>query len=163
MTVLFVEHDMEVVTQYARRILVFHLGNVIADGAPAQVYFRNSTFSYPVLGGAYVVAKDVVVGRDPATYIEKNPSEGISSPNRRLLIKQIANPVFCEAVSSLFYVNLQAELRRITLPDAKESAVGGSFPHILRISPISITSDGSRFVYLEMKTVRKMVMVDNLQ
>jgi branched-chain amino acid transport system ATP-binding protein len=38
-TAIFVEHDMEVVTQYAERILVFHEGSVIADGAP-QVVLR---------------------------------------------------------------------------------------------------------------------------
>jgi branched-chain amino acid transport system ATP-binding protein len=36
-TAIFVEHDMEVVTQYAERILVFHEGTVIADGAPQMV------------------------------------------------------------------------------------------------------------------------------
>ncbi len=36
-TAIFVEHDIEVVTQYAQRILVFHLGSVIADGAPQAV------------------------------------------------------------------------------------------------------------------------------
>jgi branched-chain amino acid transport system ATP-binding protein len=36
-TVLFVEHDMEIVARYAQRILAFHEGRVIADGAPAEV------------------------------------------------------------------------------------------------------------------------------
>jgi branched-chain amino acid transport system ATP-binding protein len=37
MTVLLVEHDMEVVFRLAHRITVLHRGAVIADGAPAQV------------------------------------------------------------------------------------------------------------------------------
>ena len=36
-TVLFVEHDMEVVTRYAGRVVAFYSGRVLADGAPAQV------------------------------------------------------------------------------------------------------------------------------
>jgi branched-chain amino acid transport system ATP-binding protein len=36
-TVLFVEHDMEIVRRYAQRILAFHEGRVIADGPPAEV------------------------------------------------------------------------------------------------------------------------------
>lgn len=36
-TVLFVEHDMEIVSRYATRVLAFYDGRVIADGAPAQV------------------------------------------------------------------------------------------------------------------------------
>ncbi len=36
-TVLFVEHDMEVVRRYVQRILAFYEGRIIADGAPAEV------------------------------------------------------------------------------------------------------------------------------
>jgi branched-chain amino acid transport system ATP-binding protein len=35
--VLFTEHDMDVVFQHARRVLVLHLGELIAAGAPAAV------------------------------------------------------------------------------------------------------------------------------
>jgi branched-chain amino acid transport system ATP-binding protein len=35
-TVLFVEHDMEIVGRFADRVLAFYDGTVIADGAPAQ-------------------------------------------------------------------------------------------------------------------------------
>ena len=37
MTVLLVEHDMEVVFRLAHRITVLHRGAVIADGAPDAV------------------------------------------------------------------------------------------------------------------------------
>ena len=36
-TVLFVEHDMEVVGRYAERVAAFHDGAIIADGAPEAV------------------------------------------------------------------------------------------------------------------------------
>jgi ABC-type branched-subunit amino acid transport system ATPase component len=35
--VLFTEHDMDVVFQHATRVLVLHLGELIAAGAPAAV------------------------------------------------------------------------------------------------------------------------------
>jgi branched-chain amino acid transport system ATP-binding protein len=35
MTVLFVEHDMEIVERFADRVLAFYDGTVIADGTPA--------------------------------------------------------------------------------------------------------------------------------
>jgi len=35
--VLFTEHDMDVVFGYASRVIVMHLGEVIAQGAPEQV------------------------------------------------------------------------------------------------------------------------------
>jgi branched-chain amino acid transport system ATP-binding protein len=36
-TVLFVEHDMEIVNRYTHRVLAFYEGRVIADGVPAAV------------------------------------------------------------------------------------------------------------------------------
>jgi branched-chain amino acid transport system ATP-binding protein len=36
-TVLFVEHDMEVVRRYVGRILAFYEGRILADGPPAEV------------------------------------------------------------------------------------------------------------------------------
>jgi branched-chain amino acid transport system ATP-binding protein len=36
-TVLFVEHDIEIVRRYARRVLAFYDGRVIADGPPEEV------------------------------------------------------------------------------------------------------------------------------
>jgi branched-chain amino acid transport system ATP-binding protein len=33
-TVLFVEHDMEIVERFAERVLAFYEGTVIADGPP---------------------------------------------------------------------------------------------------------------------------------
>jgi branched-chain amino acid transport system ATP-binding protein len=36
-TVLFVEHDMDIVSRYAQRVIAFYDGRVIADGAPAEV------------------------------------------------------------------------------------------------------------------------------
>jgi len=37
-TVLFVEHDMEIVARYVHRILAFYAGEVIADGTPDEVF-----------------------------------------------------------------------------------------------------------------------------
>jgi branched-chain amino acid transport system ATP-binding protein len=42
MTVLLVEHDMEVVFRLAHRITVLHRGAVIADGTPDQVKVDRS-------------------------------------------------------------------------------------------------------------------------
>ena len=36
-TLLFVEHDIEIVRRYARRVLAFYDGRIIADGSPATV------------------------------------------------------------------------------------------------------------------------------
>ena len=36
MTVLFVEHDMDIVERYASRVVAFYSGRIIADGAPGE-------------------------------------------------------------------------------------------------------------------------------
>jgi branched-chain amino acid transport system ATP-binding protein len=36
-TVLFVEHDMEIISRYTQRVLAFYEGRIIADGLPAVV------------------------------------------------------------------------------------------------------------------------------
>ena len=36
MTVLFVEHDMDIVERYADRVVAFYDGRIIADGAPGD-------------------------------------------------------------------------------------------------------------------------------
>jgi branched-chain amino acid transport system ATP-binding protein len=50
-TVLFVEHDMDIVRRYAQRVLAFYEGRVIADGPPADV-FGNADVRRYVVGGA---------------------------------------------------------------------------------------------------------------
>jgi branched-chain amino acid transport system ATP-binding protein len=41
MTVLFVEHDMDIVARYASRVVAFFGGRIIADGAPAHTLARE--------------------------------------------------------------------------------------------------------------------------
>ncbi len=47
-TVLFVEHDMEIVRRYTERILAFYEGRVIADGLPAAVLANPDVRRYVV-------------------------------------------------------------------------------------------------------------------
>jgi branched-chain amino acid transport system ATP-binding protein len=49
-TVLFVEHDMEIVERYARRVLAFYDGRVIADGPTAEALASAEVRQY-VIGG----------------------------------------------------------------------------------------------------------------
>jgi branched-chain amino acid transport system ATP-binding protein len=50
-TVLFVEHDMDIVNRYAERVLAFYDGRVIADGAPGAVLKDDEVRQY-VIGEA---------------------------------------------------------------------------------------------------------------
>jgi branched-chain amino acid transport system ATP-binding protein len=50
-TVLFVEHDMDIVSHYARRVLAFFEGTVIADGA-AQTVLSDAVVKTHIVGTA---------------------------------------------------------------------------------------------------------------
>jgi branched-chain amino acid transport system ATP-binding protein len=50
-TIVFVEHDMEIVSAYADRVIAFYSGSVIADGAPADVLGQDEVRRY-VTGSA---------------------------------------------------------------------------------------------------------------
>jgi len=59
-TVLFVEHDMEIVSRYSKRVIAFYEGKVLADGAPAHVLGDPDVRKY-VVGGqvvAHTAAKE---------------------------------------------------------------------------------------------------------
>jgi branched-chain amino acid transport system ATP-binding protein len=49
-TVLFVEHDMEVVSRFAERVLAFYDGRIIAD-APPEIALRDPEVKRYVVGG----------------------------------------------------------------------------------------------------------------
>ena len=50
-TVIFVEHDMDIVTRYSDRVLAFYDGRIIADDAPDEVLSDPDVQRY-VTGGA---------------------------------------------------------------------------------------------------------------
>ncbi len=46
MTVLFVEHDMDIVERYASRVVAFYAGRIVADGAPAEALATDDVRRY---------------------------------------------------------------------------------------------------------------------
>ena len=54
-TVLFVEHDMDIVARYAQRVVAFYDGRVIGDGPPSKVLDASEVRRY-VIGEAHAAA-----------------------------------------------------------------------------------------------------------
>jgi branched-chain amino acid transport system ATP-binding protein len=50
-TIVFVEHDMEIVSRYADRVVAFYSGRIISDGSPQDV-LRDPKVRRYVTGGA---------------------------------------------------------------------------------------------------------------
>ncbi|MCW5626081.1 MAG: ABC transporter ATP-binding protein [Burkholderiales bacterium] len=59
-TVLFVEHDMEIVERYTQRILAFYEGRIIADGVPSHVLADPEVRRYVI--GEHVPAAEGTAG-----------------------------------------------------------------------------------------------------
>ncbi len=57
-TVLFVEHDMEIVRRYTERVLAFYEGRIIADGSPAAVFDHADVRRYVVGEAAAAPARE---------------------------------------------------------------------------------------------------------
>ena len=63
-TILFVEHDMDIVSRYTQRVLAFYEGRIIADGKPEDVLTQSEVRKYVIgtghtptaAGGAYARA-----------------------------------------------------------------------------------------------------------
>ena len=45
-TVVFVEHDMDIVERYASRVVAFYSGRVIADGTPGEALVTDDVRRY---------------------------------------------------------------------------------------------------------------------
>ena len=54
-TILFVEHDMEIVSRYTHRVLAFYEGRIIADGTPNAVLHDEEVIKY-VIGSSHAAA-----------------------------------------------------------------------------------------------------------
>ena len=54
-TILFVEHDMEIVSRYTHRVLAFYEGRIIADGEPDAVLHDDEVIKY-VIGNIHASA-----------------------------------------------------------------------------------------------------------
>ena len=50
-TIVFVEHDMEIVSRYADRVLAFYQGRILADGNPSDVLKDSEVRRYVTGGG----------------------------------------------------------------------------------------------------------------
>jgi branched-chain amino acid transport system ATP-binding protein len=50
-TIVFVEHDMDIVSRYADRVIAFYQGRILADGEPSHVLKDKEVRLY-VTGGA---------------------------------------------------------------------------------------------------------------
>ena len=47
-SVLFIEHDMEIVEQFSDRVVAFYNGEIIADGKPKEVFKQKNVQKYIV-------------------------------------------------------------------------------------------------------------------
>jgi branched-chain amino acid transport system ATP-binding protein len=49
-SVLFIEHDMEIVEKFSERVIAFYNGEIIADDKPSKVFDQNNVKKF-IIGG----------------------------------------------------------------------------------------------------------------
>ena len=49
-SVLFIEHDMEIVEKFSERVVAFYNGEIIADDKPSKVFNQNNVKKF-IIGG----------------------------------------------------------------------------------------------------------------
>jgi branched-chain amino acid transport system ATP-binding protein len=47
-SILFIEHDMEIIRKFSKRVLAFYSGKIIADGSPENVLEQKDVLKYIV-------------------------------------------------------------------------------------------------------------------
>ena len=49
-SILFIEHDMEIVEKFSERVVAFYNGEIIADDKPSKVFNQNNVKKF-IIGG----------------------------------------------------------------------------------------------------------------
>ena len=47
-SILFIEHDMDIIRKFSKRVLAFYSGKIIADGNPENVLQQKDVLKYIV-------------------------------------------------------------------------------------------------------------------
>ena len=131
------------------------------NGNTPKRFFRDSTEAFPVLDGQYIIYSDVIPSRTPGVWIVPASSSEQTSMEPKQLITSLGFTDYNASTKSLYYASPQNDLRRILLPGGQEEVIRGTFPNLRLATQFSIDPDGKQIVYLDAKTVRKMVMIDN--
>jgi branched-chain amino acid transport system ATP-binding protein len=63
-TVVFIEHDMDIVSRFSERVIAFYSGRVIADGAPEDVLSQADVRRY-ITGELHAAARATEPARSP--------------------------------------------------------------------------------------------------
>jgi Tol biopolymer transport system component len=129
------------------------------DGASRRLYYKDSLEVTPVLGGSQVLYAHTVYSLNPGLFLA--PLDGSAPP--RLLMKSLSIPEYDEPGKAIYYLTLQSEFRRMTLPDGADAKVAGTFPGLsLAGGGFALSADGKQIAYLDSKRVSKLMLIDNL-
>jgi hypothetical protein len=130
----------------------------LQDGTQKQV-FEDSTFSVPILGGRYLVYRDLRMGQR-GWFLAKLSHEGSKAgrPRNFLLTRRTS---YSSDYRFWLYEKNPGEIWRITLPGCEEEYVGpmkdlGPLPFV-QLSP-----DGQKIAYIRHNTTMRLTLIEDL-
>jgi serine/threonine protein kinase len=131
------------------------------EGAPPTRYFRDSTLAEPVLNGEYVLYSGLPQTRKPGLWIERAPGSSTPRSEPKELATSAAHYSYDAVSKSVYYMNPQNELHRVSLPDGNDEKVQESFPGFGSQSKFNLSPDGMRIIYLDTRSVCKLMLIEN--
>jgi len=133
------------------------------DGRKQEQIYRDSTFAIPILKGKYILYQDLHADRAGWWWIVPSDS---SNGSQTTIPKKVApsNLPYSVGPEDVFflYVKNNGEIWKIHLPELREERIPGNSPGLTLASQINVGYDGKEMVYIDRRTVGKLVMIENL-
>jgi Tol biopolymer transport system component len=128
-------------------------------------FFEDSTNALPVMGGKYILYKDLRNGREGVWIVD---SKLASSKARRLLPGKLINPIYRFILSmsynqsrnEMVYLTRNHELWKMHVPDGRKERIQSSFGGFFSIA--AFQSRGNEIVYADSRSHSRLVLIENL-
>jgi len=136
---------------------------VYADGKEQEQFYRDSTFAIPIPKGKYILYQDLHADRTGWWIVPSDSSKGSQTAMAKYVAPAERQPrPFGPEDDFYLYVKNNGELWKVHLPELSEEKIPGIFPGLTLNSQINVGYDGKEMVYIDRRTVGKLVMIENL-
>jgi Tol biopolymer transport system component/predicted Ser/Thr protein kinase len=130
------------------------------DGTEFNQFYEDSTSARPILGGKYILFRDLHQGEGGWWLVSSVGLKGSPGAKPKKIHSGALRYFLAPDGKSLFYARSRTDLWRISLPDGKEEHLRGPFPS--GFSSPSASYDGKEMVYVDSRVSAKLVMIENL-
>jgi hypothetical protein len=133
------------------------------EGGEPQQFFEDSTLAIFLQGGKYVGYYDHRAGREGIWVCAAPGTKDPSIPSPRRIASLFEYGEYDKRGEFRYWVKNAGELRRISIPSAKEEIIPGVFPGLNYYgSWFDISYDGKEIVYTDARENSKLVLIEKV-